>query len=138
MKYDPELISKYLWMVLVVVIILAAVVIIFLPGIETKSVCSGFQYFLFLDQKLTTNEYSVELLNGRGDVIIKSVTLEDTPLGPVPVSVKAGERIMFNSTKDPTLKSAEDTFRYRIAVEYDFVGGIQNNKDTAVCTGKVQ
>ncbi len=138
MKYDPDIVIKHLWIVLVAVVIIAALVIVLLPGLETRSECRGFQYFLFLDHKLAENEYSIEILNGVRDVKITSLTLEGNDLGIKPVDVKSGERVMIPSGKDPTNKKTDDTFRYKISIAYDIVDGIASNKDTAVCTGKVQ
>ena len=134
MQYNTETVAKYLWMVLIAVVIAVAVVIVFQPG-ETRSTCSGFQYFVFLDQKLTPSAYSLELLNGVRDVKIKSATLEGSDIG-ASLDVNSGDTFVINSSKNVNVKTG-DSFRYRVTVEYD-TSGIKDNKDSAVCTGIVQ
>ena len=138
MRYDPDIVIKHLWVVLVAVVIIAALVIVLAPGLETRFECRSLQYFFFLDHKLAENEYSIELINGVRDVRIKALTIEGKDMEIQPVDVKAGDKFLLVSVKDPTNKKTDDTFRYKISVAYDIIDGIKDNKDTAVCTGKVQ
>ena len=134
MQYTPEEIAKYLWIALIAVVIAVVVVIVFQPG-ETRSSCSGFQYFIFLNQKMTPDSYSLELLNGVRDAKIKSVFLDDTDISSA-VDVKAGDSFLLESSIRTALK-AEDNFRSRVTIYYD-TPSIEDNRDSAICTGRVQ
>jgi len=134
MQYTPEEIAKYLWIALIAVVIVVVVVIVFQPG-ETRSSCSGFQYFIFLNQKMTPDSYSLELLNGVRDAKIKSVFLDDTDISSA-VDVKAGDSFLLESSIHTALK-ADDNFRSRVTVYYD-TPSIEDNRDSAICTGRVQ
>ena len=134
MQYTPEEIAKYLWIALIAVVIVVVVVIVFQPG-ETRSSCSGFQYFIFLNQKMTPDSYSLELLNGVRDAKIKSVFLDDTDISSA-VDVKAGDSFLLESSIRTALK-AEDNFRSRVTIYYD-TPSIEDNRDSAICTGRVQ
>ncbi len=138
MHHNPELIAKYLWVALIAVVIIIAVVVVFEPGKEVRSACTGFQYFIFHSQKMTADNYSIEIINGPADIRITGLTLEENDMALAPVDVRAGEPFILNAQKDPTSKKPEESFRYKITVSYDILTGIENNKDTATCTGKVQ
>ena len=138
MRHNPDLIAKYLWLALIAVVIIIAVVVVFEPGKDVRSECTGFQYFLFLSQKMTPDSLNLQLLNGPMDIRIVNMTIEGVNAGISPMNVKAGEPFILVPTIDPTNKMPEETFRYKIAVSYDILTGIGNNKDVAICTGKVQ
>ena len=134
MQYDPEIIAKYLWAALIAVVLVVAVIVVFHPG-ETRSSCSGFQYFVFLSQKMTPGEYSLELLNGVRDIKIKSVTLESSDIG-FATDVNAGDSFIITSSKKNDART-DDTFNYRVTIYYD-MSGIKDNRDSGICTGRVQ
>ena len=137
-KFSPDVIMKYAWAALIVVVIVVLVVVIILPGTESKSTCSGFQYFVFLNQKMTEDSYSIELLNGVGDIRIRSTTVDGVNIGIPAIDVPSGEKFILTSAHDPTDRKADETFNSRISVLYDVVNGIDNNRDSAACTGKIQ
>ena len=137
-KNSVEDISRYLTLVLIAVLIIALVIVIILPNTETRSVCTGFQYFLFLDQKMTENSYYVELLNGVRDIEVKDASLDGVDLGITSQQVASGEKFTLESPKDPTTRNVNDTFGSKLHLTYDIVSGIKDNTDFATCTGRVQ
>ena len=137
-KTNPEDILRYLTFVLIAVLILALVIIIILPNTGTKSTCTGFQYFLFLDQKMTDSSYTVELLNGVRDIEVKSASLDGLDFGINNQQVPSGEKFTLQSSKDPTVKMVNDTFGNKLLITYDIIDGIKGNTDFATCTGRVQ
>lgn len=135
---NPDSVMKYAWVALIVVLIAVVVVVVVLPTTETKSTCSGFQYFLFLNQKMAEGSYELELLNGVSDVKVNSVTVDGVNIGSASIDVLAGEKLLLSSVHDPTGKRVDDTFAARVSILYDMKGGILNNRDSATCTGRVQ
>jgi hypothetical protein len=138
MKYDTESIAKYLWIALIAVVIIVIVVVIFEPGKDARSSCTGFQYFIFLSQKLTPDTYEIEILNGPRDILVNGFSLDGKDLGVQNVDVEAGDSFILRSLADPTGAKPDENFRYRAVISYDIASGIADNRDSAVCTGKVQ
>ncbi|MBI4174154.1 MAG: hypothetical protein HY517_00790 [Candidatus Aenigmarchaeota archaeon] len=137
-KLSPDSVMKYAWVALIIALIAVVVVVVVIPATETKSSCTGFQYFLFLNQKMTEGSYEIELLNGVSDVRVDSVSVDGVNIGAASAEVKAGEKFLLSSANDPTGKRVDETFAARISVLYDIKGGILNNRDSATCTGRVQ
>lgn len=135
MRYNPDMIAKYLSVTLIALMIVVVVFVIVVPS-ETRSICRNFQYFVFLDQKATQDSYSVELLNGVRDIHVSRFAIGNMETSK-PLDVKAGDAFMLTSPFATDIKSGE-TFSYTVFVSYDIVNGISNNKDTATCTGRVQ
>jgi hypothetical protein len=136
MKYSPEEIARYLWVALIAVVLIAALTVILLPGTKTRSECTGLQYFIFLDQKLTPDGYTVELLNGQRDVTIKSASFDGIDLKINEINVNAGNSFVISSSVS-TNKKTEDMFRSRLAISYD-TSAIPGKQDSGTCTGRVQ
>ena len=136
--YSPDAFVKYAWAALVVVLIVVLAVVIILPATEAKSRCTGFQYFVFLSQKLSEDSYSMELLNGVSDIHVNSATVDGVNIGISSLDVGAGDSFLIMSARDPTGKKIDETFSMRLSVMYDIKNGINNNRDTAACTGRVQ
>lgn len=130
------MLAKYSWITLVVVVIAAVIFIVF-PDSETRSVCTGFQYFVFLSQKMTESIYQVELLNGPRDVAVKEWAINGIKMNSN-AGVKAGESFILTSSLDPTSQKSGETFSYQFWIDYDIKNGITENRDTATCTGRVQ
>ena len=137
-KIDVEDISRYSTLALIIVLIIALVIVVILPNTETKSTCTGFQYFLFLDQKMTDSSYTVELLNGVRDIDVKGASLDGLDIGIAGQQVAAGEKFILESSKDPTIRKTNETFGNKLLIAYDIVDGIKENSDMAMCTGRVQ
>ena len=137
-KTNPEDVLHYLTFVLIAVLIIALVIIIILPNTGTKSICTGFQYFLFLDQKMTDSSYTVELLNGVRDIEVKSASLDGLDFGISSQQVPSGEKFTLQSSKDPTTKTVNETFGNKLLITYDIIDGIKGNTDFATCTGRIQ
>ena len=136
-RLDPDLIAKYVWIALIVVMIAAIFVVIVLPNTETRSTCKGFQYFLFLDQKMTPDNYQVEILNGPRDITITDWSINGIKMSGN-LDVNAGDNFILTSSSDPTDKRADEVFSYKLTASYDIKNGISGNRDIATCTGKVQ
>ena len=137
-RFDIEMLSRYITLALIAVLIIALVIVVILPNIETKSVCKGFQYFIFLDQKMTESSYTAELLNGVRDINVKSASIDGLDLGVTAQNVGSGEKFTLTGSKDPTTRHVNDTFGNKLYVTYDIVDGINDNTDFATCTGRVQ
>ena len=137
MQYDPETIARYLWVALIAVVLIVVIVVVFEPS-ETRSSCTGFQYFVFLSQKMTPDSYEIELLNGPKDILVNGMQINGRSVGAVTVGEKSGDSIFVQSIEDPTDAKTDENFRYRVVVSYDMNGGITDNKDSAICTGKIQ
>ena len=136
MQIGPELIAKYVWVALMVVVIAAIVLVVVLPNTETRSVCTGFQYFVFINQKMTDNSYQIQLLNGPTDISVKELDVNGISMNAA-TKANAGDSFVLASTSDPTDKKGEEVFSYRVSVSYD-TNGIKDNRDSATCTGRVQ
>ena len=137
-RFDIEMLSRYLTLALIAVLIIALVIVVILPNTETKSACKGFQYFIFLDQKMTESSYTAELLNGVRDINVQSASIDGLGLGINAQKVGSGEKFTLTSSKDPTTRHVNDTFGNKLYVTYDIVDGINDNTDFATCTGRVQ
>lgn len=137
-KINVEDILHYLTITLIAVLIIALVLIVILPNTQTKSVCTGFQYFLFLDQKMTGSSYTVELLNGVRDIEVKSASIDGMNLGITNPRVGSGEKFTLTISTEPTPRKANETFGDKLLITYDIVDGIKQNTDLATCTGRVQ
>lgn len=135
MRTDIDAVVKYSWLALIAVVVIAVILIVY-PSGETRSVCSGFQYFVFLSQKMTEDGYQIEMLNGPRDVLVKGWAINgiNTAGG---TEVKAGESFVLSSSVGPTSRKSGETFSYPLWIDYD-MSGIKDNRDTATCTGKVQ
>lgn len=135
MHYSIDTLMKYFWVALIAVLIAVLFIIIVLPNAQTRSTCTGFQYFLFLNQKATSDNYSLELLNGVSDIRVSRMEINGADAGMTPMTVKAGDIFLINGNKSHA--NAGDIFSYSVSIAYD-TSGIKNNKDTATCTGKIQ
>jgi len=138
MKFSPDMLVKYTWVALMAVIIAVVFVVIILPGTETRSTCAGFQYFVFLNQKMTEDSYAIELLNGVSGIRVNSATVDGVNIGISSVDVAAGDKFIITSSHDPTGRKADEMFSSKISILYDMMNGIDNNRDSATCTGRVQ
>ena len=135
-RTDIDSMTRYLTMALMAFLIVALLIVVILPNTETRSTCTGFQYFVFLDQKMTSSGYSMELLNGIRDIDIKSASLDGVDLDMAGQRVPAGDVLLLESSVSS--RKANETFVNKISVSYDIVDGIKDNTDFATCTGRVQ
>ncbi len=135
-RTDIDSMTRYLTMALMAFLIVALLIVVILPNTETRSTCTGFQYFVFLDQKMTSSGYSMELLNGIRDIDIKSASLDGVDLDMAGQRVPAGDVLLLESSVSS--RKANETFVNKISVSYDIVNGIKDNTDFATCTGRVQ
>ncbi len=137
-----EYLMTYGWALLVIVVVGAALYSagVLNPASYVSSKCTGFQYFVWQNQKMNTTQYTLEVLNGKEDVSIISLLVDTTDLGTLsgftnPIS--AGRKVTAAGANDPTTKSAGDTFGVTVTVVYNTttIAGI---RDSASCTGRVQ
>ncbi len=140
----------YGWALLVIVVVGAALFALGIlnPGTYSQSRCTGFQYFTFQDQKVTTTNFLLSLINGDKDItslggFAISTTPGGTDLGVVPVVITAPTGIIsgtnnFTISRDFTSgKSIGSTFSYSVAITYD-TPSIPGRIDRGACTGKIQ
>ena len=136
-RFSPDLIAKYVWITLIIVMIAAIFIVVVLPNTETRSTCRGFQYFVFLDQKMTSGRYQIEILNGPRDITIKDWSVNGIKMSDS-ADAKAGDSFILSSSSDPTDKNPGEVFSYQFSIYYDIKNGVTENSDIATCTGKVQ
>lgn len=137
MRINLDTLIKYLWLALIAVVIVAVIFVVILPSSEARSVCTGFQYFVFLSQKMTESSYQVELLNGPRDIAVKGWSVNEIKMNS-DAGVKAGDSFILTSGLDPTSQKSGEAFSYQFWLDYDMKDGIKGNRDTATCTGRVQ
>ena len=138
-----EYLMTYGWALLVIVVVGAALYAsgVLNPASYTSSRCTGFQYFTWQNQKMTTLNYTLEVLNSREDVSIINMIVDTTDLGDLTLNpanpVGAGKKLTVLGAGDPTTKAAGDPFSVTVTVIYNTstIGGI---RDSASCTGRVQ
>lgn len=138
-----EYLMTYGWALLVIVVVGAALYAagVLNPASYVANKCTGFQYFVWQNQKMATNDYVLEVLNGREDVTITNLLVDGNPRGVSGFTnpVSSGRRITIgdNSTTNPTGKVEGDTFSVTVTVIYNTttIAGI---RDSASCTGRVQ
>lgn len=136
-----EYLMTYGWALLIIVVVGAALFALGIFSPQTKSVCTGFQYYTYSNQKMTTTQYTLEVLNGNQDVTVTNLSVEGTDLGTVTLSptgtLGSGKRVTISGANDPTTKSSGDSYSYSVSVTYN-TPTISGLKDMATCTGKVQ
>ncbi len=134
-----EYLMTYGWALLVIVVVGAALFALGIlnPGTYTQSRCNGFQYFTFQDQKMESNGYTIEIINGPKEVNITGISVDGNSLTLTPTVVAAGNKVVLTATGS-TGKSSGDTFSSTVTISYDVINGISGLEDSATCTGKVQ
>lgn len=138
-----EYLMTYGWALLVIVVVGAALYAsgVLNPASYTSSKCTGFQYFTWQNQKMSTTQYTLEVLNGREDVNISALSVDGTDIGALTLSssnpIVSGKKVAITGANDPTAKSANDPFSVTVTVTYNTTT-ITGIKDSATCTGKVQ
>jgi hypothetical protein len=154
-----EYLMTYGWALLVIVVVGAALFALGVlnPSTYTQKSCRGFNFFQYQDQRLATDVFTIQILNGAQPATITNISvLGDTTAGGASlpglsvlnennqavsvisqgqkVTVSAGSRALGNAT----LKNAGDPYTYTIKIDYNVVGGIAGNTDQATCSGRVQ
>ncbi len=135
-----EYLMTYGWALLIIVVVGAALYALGVlnPSTYTQSRCTGFQYFVWQDQKLNTSSYSVSVLNGNSDVTITALSINSQTVTMAgSQNASAGGKATLSGTV-AVGKSAGEAFSYTVVITYDSIGGIQAKTDTATCTGKIQ
>lgn len=138
-----EYLMTYGWALLVIVVVGAALYAagVLNPASYVSSKCTGFQYFLWQNQKLNTTQYVLEVTNGKEDIYINNVQIDSADQGTLTLSSanpqSPGRKVTITGANDPTTKAAGDTFTVTVTVVYNTttIAGI---RDSATCTGKVQ
>lgn len=138
-----EYLMTYGWALLVIVVVGAALYAagVLNPASYVASKCTGFQYFVWQNQKMNTTDYVLEVLNGREDVSITNLLVDTTDLGALTLSpanvISAGRKVTIDGTNDPTAKNPGDTFSVTVTLVYN-TSTIIGIRDSASCTGRVQ
>ncbi len=131
----------YGWALLVIVVVGAALFALGVlnPSTYTQSRCTGLQYFTYQDQKLTTADYTLDVINGPRDVNITALTVNSVPATNfIPTPAAAGSRVQISGIGSfAPGKVSGDSFSYSVAVTYNVVGGISGNVDRGTCTGRL-
>ena len=130
----------YGWALLIIVVVGAALYALGVlnPATYTQSTCRGFQYFIFQDQRLTTSQFDVVLLNGNSDVTVTAIDFNGVNLTISPQVVAAGSKFSLSGTGAPVPgKGVGDSYSNVVTLQYD-TGDIVGKKDSATCMGSVQ
>ena len=130
---EVEAAARYAWIGLLVVLIIAVFAVVISPRFETRSMCTGFQYFVFLDQKASETSYTLQLLNGVSDVSISGMSL-DGASASARQDVKAGDTFMLSSS---SRGRQNETFIYKISIAYG-TPSMGDRQDIATCTGRIE
>lgn len=138
-----EYLMTYGWAILVIVIVVAALYSLGVlnPATYQQKRCSGFQYFSYTDQKLSTSEFTLDVRNGVNDISIDSIKVGSAATNSTPVisdaDIQEGDRFTISTTTVPSVTSGATYDNIEIVVQYDVTNGIQNNVDRATCIGRV-
>ncbi len=138
-----EYLMTYGWALLVIVVVGAALYAagVLNPASYVQSRCTGFQYFLWQNQKMTTGNYTLEVINGKEDVSIIQLLVDSSSIGTLTLTpsnpISTGGKVTITGPNDPTAKNAGDSFSATVTVVYNTttIAGI---RDSATCTGRVQ
>ncbi|MBM3304262.1 MAG: hypothetical protein FJY76_04125 [Candidatus Aenigmarchaeota archaeon] len=139
-----EYLMTYGWALLVIIIVGAALFALGVlnPATYQQRRCTGFQYFTYIDQKLTASDYEVNVRNGNQKAAVvglmvgtsyeTGVTLSNTS------ALQSGDTFTIKTAKVPSGLVAGNSFdSLNVQIVYNVEGGITNNTDTAACTGIV-
>ncbi len=111
-----------------------------------QSRCTGFQYFTFVGHVATPSHYTLNLINGHRDAVIKYMNLygsDDPNLGSFATEVTPSSKVpatsRFQIDRDiASRKKDGESFTYTVEIGYDSISGIFGNVDRATCTGTMQ
>ncbi len=133
----------YGWALLVIVVVGAALYTagVLNPASYVQSRCTGFQYFLWQNQRMSDTNYTLEVINGKEDISITNFLIDSADQGTLTLNpsnpVSTGRKVTITGASDPTTKSSGDSFSITVTVVYNTttIAGI---RDSATCAGKVQ
>lgn len=129
-----EYLMTYGWALLIIVVVGAALFALGVFSPQTRSTCTGFQYFVFKDHARAATTYSIIVINSNQDVEVTDLDI-GTAGTTAFVNVSAGRQVTLNATSTPT-KTSGDSFSDTVTITYN-VPGLTGKKDSAVCNGKV-
>ncbi len=137
-----EYLMTYGWALLIIVVVGAALYSLGVlnPATYTQSNCAGLQYFTFRDQRLNASQYSIEVLNGNRDINVTALRADGNSLtlsSPLANQSAGNSFIITGNGTGVTSKASGDAFSITVKINYDVVGGLSGNVDTASCTGRV-
>jgi hypothetical protein len=134
-----EYLMTYGWALLIIVVVGAALYALGVlnPATYTQSRCTGFQYFIYQDQKYaSTGAFSVVLLNGNTPVEVTALSVGGTSLTMSEQNVSTGAKFTLSGT-GATAGTVGDAFSNTVTVTYN-TEDISGKTDSATCTGKLQ
>ena len=136
-----EYLMTYGWALLVIVIVAAALfgLGVLNPASYQQKRCSGFQYFVYSDQKLSTGQFVLDVRNSNQAVGINNMTVGSASAGSLTISssnIQPGDRFTITTNTVPSVTSG-NTYSYTVIVGYNVTNGIANNVDRATCVGTV-
>jgi hypothetical protein len=162
-----EYLMTYGWALLVIIIVGAALFALGIlnPATYQQKRCNGFQYFTYMDQAATEENFTIHLRNGVNDINITKVKVSGTTVNVFDPTTTAfnGDNvtatvdgnawsggIWVSQGKEVTLNvgtaaaggvglglvpGAYDDLE--VIITYNVKNGIQGNTDTAECVGNV-
>lgn len=148
-----EYLMTYGWALLVIVVVAAALFALGVlnPATYQQKRCNGFQYFTYVDQRLTASNFTLQLQNSNQVITLTQVSVAaDTPAtftvqdadGNFGATVQAGEKFVVWADGGwvpvPALSQGDSYDDVTVTVTYDVSGGITGSTDRATCVGTVQ
>ncbi len=137
-----EYLMTYGWALLVIVIVAGA---LFAMGVLNPSTyqqkrCTGFQYFTYVDQKLNTTNFLIQLRNANQDITISSIKVGTAATDSTPnvsdSDIQEGDTFQIRTSNIPSVSTGA-SYNYNIEIGYGVTGGIPGQKDVATCIGTV-
>ena len=134
-----EYLMTYGWALLVIIIVGAALFALGVlnPATYQQRRCNGFQYFTYMDQRLTTSDYIIHVRNGVHKIAIQGMSVGGVPntanLTVSDSDIQQGDEFTIKTTDIPTVTAGTNYDSLQVTITYDVQSGIAGNTDTAVC-----
>ncbi len=140
-----EYLMTYGWALIVIVIVVAALFALGIlnPAAYQQKRCSGFQYFTYVDQKLSASEYVLHVKNGAESIAITGIKVGTGAIDASPTlsntsALQQGADFTIQTTNVPSGTTTGNSFsNMPVVVSYNVIDGITNNSDRGLCVGTV-
>jgi hypothetical protein len=142
-----EYLMTYGWALLVIVVVAAALFALGVlnPSTYQQKRCNGFQYFTWMDQKISAGTgFSIQVRNSNQDIVVNGISVDGTSvgLGSLTISdndIQEGDAFVISSTTDVTTKTSGSNYdNIAVIITYNVTGGISGNIDRATCVGTIE
>ena len=137
-----EYLMTYGWALVVIVIVIAALYYFGVFSPPVASTCVGFTEFAYKDHALYANQdFQLQFLGGAQDVNVVGVSLDGsrTDLNAATTVLAGQDSLITFPSSGPGGFGIGDPYRgMQVIVHYNVLGGLQNQSDTAQCSGSYQ